>query len=179
MELKKLIEEVGGQSPVETVVDSSVEVEKVSGKRKGEELPSMLYINKPKTFKPDTDILSRVQTFLPQLEQSNNELQEKIKQNIDVNLENVDGKHIQMDLECGVFDMKEGNYQYDSTLVQEEEEYKLRLGNERQVEIQEIQQEKEEEEYEDDDYESESEQDNGSEYEQSESEYEPDGDYSD
>ncbi|KAJ3256275.1 hypothetical protein HK103_005638 [Boothiomyces macroporosus] len=163
--IESLIQDINeNRVPIESLIQEE------ERKRKREDVPSMLYVNKPKTFKPNSDVLSKVQSFLPELEKSNKELEEKIKQNVDVNLEKVDGQYIQMDLECGVFDLKEGEYQYDSTLVQPEdqEEQKLLLGNERQVEIKEVS----EEEYEEDEYESESEDnDDGSEYEPSEDSY--------
>ncbi|KAJ3321170.1 hypothetical protein HDV06_004513 [Boothiomyces sp. JEL0866] len=158
--IESLIQDINeNRLPIQSLIDDS---EREERKRKRDEVPSMLYVNKPKTFKPESDVLSRVQSFLPQLEESNKELQDKINNNVDVNLENVDGRYIQMDLECGVFDMKKGEYQYDSTLVEEAEEKseKLLLGNERTVEIKEISEDEEE------DYESESEDnDDGSEYE--------------
>jgi hypothetical protein len=67
------------------------------GKLPGTIVESLL-VNKPKTFRPQpSEMLSRLQEFMPKMKQANKELIEKMNQNINVNLEEVDEEnHIEM-----------------------------------------------------------------------------------
>ncbi|KZT40019.1 hypothetical protein SISSUDRAFT_1060674 [Sistotremastrum suecicum HHB10207 ss-3] len=59
---------------------------------------------------PPTDLLKRVEAFLPQLEASNALLQQRVEQNPhDVNIEHIDdedGQYVEMNLGLGVFKQK-------------------------------------------------------------------------
>lgn len=65
-----------------------------------ETFPSMLIVNKPTTFKPaDSSVLARVKEFLPMMKNA------QVPQNMEDVSE--DSQYIEMDLDCGIFDVAE------------------------------------------------------------------------
>ncbi|KAL1926785.1 hypothetical protein VTP01DRAFT_5431 [Rhizomucor pusillus] len=73
--------------------------------------------SKPKTYKiePPSDILSRVQAFLPQLKSANEELSKADPSKLNIeNLEDEDERYIEMNLGLGVFEEKRPGNASDS-----------------------------------------------------------------
>ncbi|KAF9583872.1 hypothetical protein BGW38_008273 [Lunasporangiospora selenospora] len=65
----------------------------------------------PTTFKVQSDLLSRLEAFLPKMKEANEQLDQQIKQDPkSVDIENIDEndgeQYIEMDLGLGVFDLK-------------------------------------------------------------------------
>ncbi|GJJ77976.1 hypothetical protein EMPS_10335 [Entomortierella parvispora] len=68
-------------------------------------------VGERKTFKVQSDLLARLQDFLPKIKDANDQLDKMVKQDPkSVDIENVDEEsgeqYIEMDLGLGVFDMK-------------------------------------------------------------------------
>lgn len=80
-----------------------------SDKKSINDIPDLLAANNRKTFSvgPPSDILSRVQAFLPQLQKANEELETADPKSLDIeNVEEEDGQYIEMNLGLGVYEEK-------------------------------------------------------------------------
>ncbi|KAI8973571.1 hypothetical protein BDF20DRAFT_659550 [Mycotypha africana] len=79
-----------------------------------------------------SDILSKVQAFLPQLKKANEELEQKDLSKLDIESVDEDGQYIEMNLGLGVYDMKNSEQSDSDEDVEEEEnsnEEKLKIPN--------------------------------------------------
>ncbi|KAG0330965.1 hypothetical protein BG004_001881 [Podila humilis] len=75
-----------------------------------------------KTFKVQSDLLSRLEDFLPKIRNANAELEEKLKADPkSLDIENVDEtsdeQYIEMDLGLGVFDLKRDATEEDDIII--------------------------------------------------------------
>ncbi|KAF9180019.1 hypothetical protein BGZ51_006343 [Haplosporangium sp. Z 767] len=73
--------------------------------------PKETPVGERKTFKVQSDLLARLEDFLPKIKEANAQLEQKVKEDPKaVDIENVDEEsgeqYIEMDLGLGVFDMK-------------------------------------------------------------------------
>ncbi|KAG0042469.1 hypothetical protein BGZ83_000411 [Gryganskiella cystojenkinii] len=97
--------------------------------------PAAVPVGERKTFRVQSDLLARLQDFLPKMKDANDQLEKVIKEDPKaVDIENVDEEsgeqYIEMDLGLGVFDMKKDVTEDDiiinphSTKVDEENSVK-------------------------------------------------------
>ncbi|OZJ01814.1 hypothetical protein BZG36_05165 [Bifiguratus adelaidae] len=109
---------------------------------------------------PPSDLESRLSAFLPQLQSSNAQLTERLKTDpASVDIEQVEGPHIEMNLGLGVFDVKDEGQLGDAVVVHTDAHTSSGAAEPTAIKYRVDEDEEEEEEEEDDEEEAEEDED--------------------
>ncbi|CAO3637684.1 unnamed protein product [Mucor hiemalis] len=113
-------------------VESLIARDANSDKKSINDIPDILAANDRKTFTvgPSSDILSRVQAFLPQLQKANEQLETANPKTLDIeNVEEEDGQYIEMNLGLGVYEEKKPGQSDSEEDDSDDDDEKLILPN--------------------------------------------------